>query len=168
MSLSGPPTCPPVKSVVESPPPAPVLFSPSGFAPGFSAPIGAGFFVHPAITSVSHSPAIAIANVERLFTQPPRPCWTGIIAITLRQSGNNFPVADHHYINSRVVCARRAERQVAPVRRPARIFVGAVAIGHLHRIAAAGRNRKDIEASVGAALVRELAAVGREGRRRVV
>src|SRR5260370_3047238 len=115
MALSGPPKCPEPKSMFVSPPPAPVGVSPSGFAPGFSAPTGAGFFEHPAITSTAQTLAIAIvlANVELLFTQPPRPCWTGIIAITLRQSGNYFPVADHHYIDSRAMCARRAERQLA-------------------------------------------------------
>src|ERR1700685_2405772 len=153
-----------------APPPGPVWFSPIPFALGFMSPTDAGFFdVHPANISITPTPtiAIALANVARLLTQPPRPRWTGIIAITLRQSGNNLPVADHHYIDSRVVCARRAERQVASVGRPARVFVGAVAIGDLGRIAAVNWDRPDVEAAAVAALICELVALGRECGRRV-
>src|SRR5579862_2872878 len=153
------------------PPPAPVVFSPIPPTLVFMSPTGVGFFdEHPAISSITPTLtiAIALANVERLFTQPPRPCWTGIIAFSLRQSGNYLPVADHQYVNPRVMAARRAERQVASVGRPARILVGAVAIGHLGRVAAAYRDRPDIEASVVAALVGQLVALGREGRRGVV
>src|SRR5271166_383871 len=173
MSLSGPPF--PIVPFIQSsglvPPPAPVVPSPMPFAGLLSPPIGAGFFdEHPASASISPTLTIAIAfaNVERLLTQPPRPRWTGIITITLRQSGNNLPVTDHHYIDSRAVAARRAERQIAPIRRPARVLVGAVAVGHLHRVATADRNRPDIEAPVVAALIRELVAFGREGGRGVV
>src|SRR5208337_839397 len=136
MSLSGPcaPNFPFFQSSSELPPPLPTPFSPSWPPPGLpSLPIGAGFFdEHAASASITATPAIAttLAIAERLLTQPPRPRWTGIITITLRQSGNNFPVADHHYIDSRIVSARRAEREIASVRRPARIFVGAVAVGH--------------------------------------
>src|SRR5271170_191800 len=174
MSLSGPcaPYFPVLQSSSELPPPGPLPFSFIWFAFGLLSPgSGAGFFdEHPAIASITATPttAIALANVERLFTQPPRPSWTGIITITLRQSGNNLPVADHQYIDSRIVAARRAEREIASVRRPAWILVGAVAIRHLHRIAAAGRDRKNVEAPVVAALIRELVALGRERRRRVV
>src|SRR5271170_2016905 len=174
MSLSGPcaPYFPVLQSSSELPPPGPLPFSFIWFAFGLLSPgSGAGFFdEHPAIASITATPttAIALANVERLFTQPPRPSWTGIITITLRQSGNNFPVTHHQYIDSRIVAARRAEREIASVRRPAWILIGAVAVGNLHRVAAAGRNSPDIEAAALTALIRELVAFGREGRRRVV
>src|SRR5271155_3722067 len=128
MSLSGPPlpTVPFCQSLSLVPLPLEV-FSPRPFALGFVSPTDPGFFDEQlATTSITTILAIAIvialANVERLFTQPPRPRWTGIIAITLRQSGNNLPVAYHHYIDLRVVSARRAECEVAAVGRPAGIF----------------------------------------------
>src|SRR5208282_2559937 len=174
MSLSGPcaPNFPLFQSSSELPPLLSTPFSPSWLPPGLvSPPIGAGFFdEHPAIASITATLTIATAlvTVERLLTQPPRPRWTGIITITLRQSGNNLPVADHHYIDLRIVAARRAEREIASVGRPARILVGAVAICHLHRVAAAGGNRPDVETSVVAALIRELVALGRKRGRGVI
>src|ERR1019366_1565480 len=175
MSLSGPcaPNFPFFQSSSELPPPLPTPFSPLTLPFGLFSPpfIGAGFFdEHAASASITGTLtiAIALANVERLLTQPPRPRWTGIINITLRQSGNNLPVTDHHYIDSRVVAARRAEREIASVGRPTRILVGAVAICHLHRFAAAGRNRPDVETSFVAALICELVALGRKRGRGVV
>src|SRR5208337_2270421 len=173
MSLSGPcaPNFPFFQSSSELVLLGLAAFSLIWFGLGLVSPTGAGFFdEHPAIASIIPTLTIAatLAIAERLLTQPPRPRWTGIITVILRQSGNNLPVADHHYIDSRIVSARRAEREIASVRRPARIFVGAVAVGHLNRVAAAGRNRPDIETAVVAALIRELVALGRERRRGVV
>src|SRR5260370_36158857 len=91
-----------------------------------------------------------------------------MIAITLRQCRNNFSVADPHYIYPRAALARRTEREVAPVRGPTRILVGAVAISDLGRLATAERDSPDIEAPGRTALIREPITLGRECRRRVV
>src|SRR5271166_3835266 len=119
MSESGPPSPP----IVPSPEAtfSRVLFDEKSLPvcePPLRAPMLSGFLdEHPATPSEKQINAAATrcATSAVLVTEPPRPRWIRVIAVTLRQCRYDFVRFDLQNVDARASAACRTERDISPI-----------------------------------------------------
>src|SRR5262249_18168514 len=104
------------------------------------------------ITPCCHSPCWPL--------EPARPSRTGITALTLPQCTRIRP-GDGGEVELRCAAPRRAEHQIAPVRRPTRVLVAARPVGYLSRVTAVRLDGEDLKVAADARRIGDAIALRR-------